>query len=108
MFTVQYRFQQHDGQLTRVMDQPSKNAILERNAELRKNEGSILDLGKQSGESFGRQIASIPHIMVLEAINEGYDLFSKEKTIREREINRFLRSDKGKLCMVRENELLRN
>ncbi len=106
MFTVQYHFQQHDGQLTRVMDQPSKGIILERNAELRKNKGAILDLGAQSGESFGRQIASIPYIMVLEAIKNGYDLFSKDKEVREREINRFLRSDKGRACMVVENELL--
>ncbi len=49
VFTSKFHFQEHDGQLTRVLDQPSKNLILARNAELRKNPGVLQDLGKQSG-----------------------------------------------------------
>ena len=41
-------------EVTGVITQPSQKLILQRNAELRKNPGSLRDL------SFGRQIASIP------------------------------------------------
>lgn len=100
VFTSKFHFQEHDGQLTRVLDQPSKNLILARNAELRKNPGAIQDLGRQSGGTFGRQIASIPEIVFYEALRDGYDLLSKDKDVAAREMNRFLRSDIGKACLV--------
>ena len=99
-FKSTYHFQEHTGQLTRSLDQPSKKLILERNAELRKNPGAIIDLGKQSGESFGRQVATIPMIMLYEAMANGYDLMAKDKDIAAREMNRFLRSPEGKSCLV--------
>jgi hypothetical protein len=100
IFVSKFHFQEHTEVLTRELDQPSRNVILARNAELRKNPGVIQDLGKQSGESFGRQIASIPMIVFYEAIETGYDLLNKDKDVANREMNRFLRSDIGKACLV--------
>jgi|LakMenE01Jun11ns_1017448.scaffolds.fasta_scaffold7871531_1 hypothetical protein len=88
-------YQNHTDTVTHVMDQPSENAILERNAELRKD-NVLSDL------SFGRQIASIPLIMWERAKRAGYDLESKDSKIAEKEIFRFLQSDLGKACMVRD------
>ena len=67
-------YQEHTGELTHKTSQPTEDLILARNAELRKNPGVIKDLGTQSGESFGRQVASIPFIMFEKAIRDGYDL----------------------------------
>ena len=79
-FTTRWHYQEHDGQLTRVYDQPSKNAILERNKQLRLNKGALLDLGAQSGGVFGRQIAAIPEIVFLEAMRrDGYQFFHPDK-----------------------------
>lgn len=100
VFTSKFHFQEHDGQLTRSLDQPGRNTILARNAELRKNPGAILDLGSQSGGTFGRQVASIPMITFYEAIAAGYDLISIDKDVAAREMNRFLRSPEGKACLV--------
>jgi hypothetical protein len=100
VFTSKFHYQEHDGQLTRSLDQPGRNVILARNAELRKNPGAIIDLGKQSGGTFGRQIASIPMITFYEATNAGYDLMSTDKDMSAREMNRFLRSPEGKACLV--------
>lgn len=100
VFTSKFHYQEHDGQLTRVLDQPGRDVILARNAELRKNPGAIIDLGKQSGGTFGRQIASIPMITFYEAIAAGYDLLNVDKDISAREMNRFLRSPEGKACLV--------
>jgi len=100
IFTSEFHFQEHTETLTRKLDQPSRDFILARNAELRKNPGVIQDLGKQSGESFGRQVATIPMITLYEAIRDGYDLLSKDKDVAAREMNRFLRSPEGKACLV--------
>ena len=100
VFTSKFHYQEHDGQLTRVLDQPGRDVILTRNAELRKNPGAIIDLGKQSGGAFGRQVASIPMITFYEAIAAGYDLMSVDKETSAREMNRFLRSPEGKACLV--------
>ncbi len=100
VFTSKFHFQEHDGQLTRVLDQPGRDVILARNAELRKNPGAIIDLGKQSGGTFGRQVASIPMITFYEAIAAGYDLMNVDKETSAREMNRFLRSPEGKACLV--------
>ncbi len=100
VFTTEWHYQEHDGQMTRVFDQPSKNLILERNKQLRLNPGALQDLGAQSGGTFGRQIASIPEIVFMEAIHNGYDLLNKDRDIATRELNRFLRTDIGRACMV--------
>ena len=88
-------YQAHTDTITHVMDQPSEDAILERNAQLRKD-NALGDL------SFGRQVASIPLVMWERAKRAGYDLESKDSKIAEKEIFRFLQSDLGKQCMVRD------
>ena len=88
-------YQAHTDTVTHVMDQPSEDTILERNAQLRKD-NALGDL------SFGRQVASIPLIMWERAKRAGYDLESKDSKIAEKEIFRFLQSDLGKQCMVRD------
>ena len=93
-------FQPHTGTLTHKTTQPTEDLILARNAELRRNPGSIKDLGSQSGGTFGRQVASIPFIMFEKAIRDGYDLNNKDAKIAGSEMTRYLQSTEGKLCLV--------
>jgi hypothetical protein len=89
-----------DNTLTHVATQPTEKIILERNAELRKNAGAFHDLGEQSGESFGRLMASIPIIMYDKALRDGYDLNSKDKAVADLEMMRYLGSTEGRMCVV--------
>lgn len=101
VLTQEWHYQPHTDELTCVTDQPTQNLILERNNELRKNEGVINDLGKGSGSTWGRQVASIPTIMFHEAIKDGFDLFNKDADFASKEMFRFLQSEKGKTCLIR-------
>lgn len=100
VFKSEHFFQNHTGVMTHKLTQPSEDIILNRNAELRKNEGAIQDLGAQSDEAWGRQVASIPFIKYEQAMRDGYDLNSKDKERAGKEMNRFLQSDKGRSCLV--------
>lgn len=91
----QLLYQPHTNQLLHRQSQPSENLILERNQELRKD-NALGDL------SFGRQVASIPFIIWEEAIRNGFDLANPNGEIAGKEIARFLRTEKGKTCMVRD------
>jgi len=94
-------YQEHTGVLTHKQTQPTEDIILSRNSELRKNAGVIRDLGAgQEGGSWGRQVASIPIIMYDKALREGYDLNNKNHTVAAAEMNRFLQSTDGKMCLV--------
>ena len=93
-------YQAHTGELTHKTSQPSEDIILQRNAELRKNPGVIQDLGKQSGSTFGRQVASIPFIMYEAAIRAGYELNAKDAGQRQKEIFRYLKTEEGKKCLI--------
>lgn len=93
-------YQEHTGVITHKTTQPSEDLILQRNAELRKNPGVIQDLGKQSGGTFGRQVASIPFIMYEKAIRDGYGLNSGDAEYRQKELFRYLQSEEGKTCLV--------
>lgn len=88
------------GVLTHKQTQPSEDTILTRNAELRKNPGVIRDLGAQVGKTWGRNIASIPLNMLEAAIRAGYELNSKDKEHRSKELFRYLKSEEGKKCLV--------
>jgi len=81
--------------------QPTENLILERNSELRKNEGCIQDLGAQSGSTWGRMVACIPENLLIWANRNGYDLNNKDPDFASKELFRFLNSEKGKPCLVR-------
>lgn len=88
-------YQDHTGTLTHKRTQPTENLILERNAQLRKD-NALRDL------SFGRQVACIPFIMYEEAIRDGYDLANPDSEVAGREMMRYLQSEKGKICLVRD------
>lgn len=101
VFRSRIHYQDHTDVMTHVVDQPSEDIILERNAELRKNPGVIQDLGAQSeGGVWGRQTASVPLVMWEKAKRDGYDLESRDKQHRSNELFRFLKSDEGKKCLV--------
>jgi len=89
-----YHYQPHTGVVSHETTQPSEQLILERNAELRKNPGAVKDM------SFGRQVASIPIIMYEAAIRAGYDLNSHDHKFAGTEMNRFLQSTEGKMCLI--------
>jgi len=82
--------------------QPTEDLILGRNQELRKNPGSMNDLGGKGDNSWGRQVASIPIIMFEKAIRDGYQLNSKDGKHAEKEMFRYLQSPEGRTCLVRD------
>jgi hypothetical protein len=45
-------------------------------------------------------VASIPFIMFEKALRDGYDLNSPDSQIAGQEMNRFLKSPEGKMCLV--------
>jgi len=100
VFRSDLHYQDHSGELTHNLSQPTEKLILARNAELRKNPGVIQDIGKQSGGVFGRQVASIPFITFEQAIRDGYELNCPDAEIQAKEMNRFLQSENGKQCLV--------
>ncbi len=99
-------FIEHCDTITHKLTQPTEDMILSRNARLRQNHGAINDLGKGAeGGTWGRQVASIPLILYDKAKRNGYDLDSKDKETREREMMRFLDSVEGRMCLVHDNTL---
>lgn len=94
-------YQEHTGVLTHKTTQPTEDIILTRNAELRKNPGVIRDLGAGSpGGSWGRNVASIPFIMLEKAIRDGFELDSTDGDHRSKELFRYLKTEEGKKCIV--------
>lgn len=99
--TQEFHYQPHTGVLTSVQSQASENVILARNAELRKNPGSLRDLGQgEEGGAWGRQLASIPFIMFNRALKDGFDLKNKDAQFAAREMQRYLATTEGKKCLV--------
>jgi hypothetical protein len=90
----------NDGVMHHRTSQPTEDLILARNADLRNNPGVIQDLGAQSGDTWGRQVASIPEIVFWKAIRDGYQMTAKDSEFAEKELFRFLRSEEGKKCLV--------
>ena len=87
-------YQPHENRLYHEQTQPTEDDILSFNQEARKD-NLFNDL------SFGRQVACIPFIMWNKAIRDGYDLACPDSKIAEKELFRYLQSDEGKVCMVR-------
>lgn len=101
VFRSEFHYQEHTGVLTHKVSQPSEDLILNRNAELRKNPGVIQDLGAQSKDgTWGRWLCSIPHVMYEKALRDGYQLNATDGQFRSEEINRYLKSEEGKKCLV--------
>ena len=98
---IKSEFLSHIDEIAHKRTQPTENTILARNAELRKNPKSIMDLGAKSGEgTWGRLVASIPFNMYEQAVRDGYDLNNRNSEISAKEINRYLQSIEGKTCLV--------
>lgn len=101
VFKSELHYQEHTGELTHKLTQPTEQLILDRNAELRRNEGAMHDLGAQDGGgSWGRQLASIPMVIYEQAKRDGYDLQNKDAKVAEKELYRFLSTPMGKACLV--------
>jgi len=96
----EFFFQDHTEELTHKVTQPTEDLILQRNLDLRNNAGAIQDLGAQSGETWGRMLASIPFILWDKAIREGYELNAKDAKHAEKELHRWLMTEDGKRCLV--------
>ena len=95
-------YQDHTDILTQKTSQPSENIILNRNAELRKNEGAIRDLGAETGKTWGRQVASIQLILLDKAKRDGYDIYCKDQEIASKELHRWLTgTPEGQSCLIR-------
>lgn len=87
----------HDEVLTHITDQPTEGLILQRNKELRDHD-LLGDL------SFGRQVACIPFSIWEEAQRMGFDVANPDGEFAGKEINRFLQTPKGQLCLTREKK----
>jgi len=92
-------YQEHTGVITHVTSQPTEGLILDRNKELRKNPGVIRDLS-DNGETWGRQLASIPFVTYEKAIRDGFDLSNTDKQIAGLEMARYLKTPEGQDCLV--------
>ena len=98
----EFHYQEHTDTLTHKTTQASENTILKRNSELRKNDGAIKDLGAESGETWGRQVATIPLIMLYKAEKQGYDVFNRNSEHASKELHRWLQTPDGQTCLIRE------
>lgn len=96
-----FHYQDHEDKMYHETTQPSEDSILERNKDLRNNPGVIKDLGSESGQTWGRQVASIPFIIYERAIRDGYDLNNRNPDIAAKEMHRFLQSSIGKTCLIK-------
>ena len=92
----EFHFQPHTAELTHRRTQPNEDLILERNHELRKQPEAFVK------NDYFHQIASIPLIMWDKAIREGYELNAPDNKVADKELMRFLRSESGKMCLVRD------
>lgn len=98
-FLSEFHYQNHTDTLYHRLTQPNEDIILERNATLRKEPEAF------AKNDYFHQIASIPLIMWDKAIRDGYQLNNSDSQIADRELMRFLRTDEGKFCMVREEKV---
>lgn len=83
-----------NGRYYHTLDQPTRKLILERNAELRKNKGTLKDL------SFGRQLASIPVLDYYALQKKFPKLKSSDAKERSAEMMRVLRMPEYKYLLV--------
>ena len=101
VFKSEFHYQEHTGELTHKLTQPTEDIILDRNRELRKNKGAINDFGHgKEGGTWGRQIATIPMNIYEAALREGFDLNSTDTQHQAAETHRFLSTPMGKACLV--------
>jgi hypothetical protein len=95
LWLERFRWQPSEGVLYRELSQPSRDLILQRNAELRKQPGALRDL------SFGRLALTIP-LEDLDALRAKYpDLASRDAGIRSAAWKRFIASAESKPYRVK-------
>lgn len=99
LFQSRIKYQAHEDKLYHALSQPTEDLILGRNAELRKNPGAVNDFGKGT-QSWGRLVASIPFIKYEQAKRDGFDLDCKDQQIAQQELNRFLKTTEGRMCLI--------
>ncbi len=100
VFKSEAHYQEHTGVMTNRLTQPSEDIILHRNAELRKNPGSMHELGAQSeGGVWGRHLCCIPFITYEQAKRDGFELDCKDTQHAEKELYRFLKTPAGAECL---------
>ena len=93
----EYRSVPHEGKLYSrlVMDTSIRNAILERNAELKKNPGAVNDL------SFGRLTMSMPELDWEHWKKVYPDLASQDASIMNAALAKFMRTSEAAPYLVR-------
>jgi hypothetical protein len=102
IFASKLHYQDHEDKMYHEVTQPTEDLILQRNEDLRKNPGSLKDLGAGTdGGTWGRMVASIPMIIYDEAIRNGFALNHKDADVAGKEMHRFLQTEKGRMCLVR-------
>lgn len=103
VFRSRLHYQPHTGEMTHQLNDTTEDIVLERNAELRKNPGSLHDLGAQgNGGTWGRKLADIPPGLILWAKNNGMDLFHPDKDQCQRNLAAFLATPQGRACLVQD------
>ena len=101
VFKSEIHYQDHTGTLTHKTTQPTEDLILARNAELRKNPGSLNDLGQgEEGGSWGRLMCTIPLALVQWCKAQGHDLMAIDKDQADRNLAWFMATPQGKSCLV--------
>lgn len=93
----EYRFVPHEDKLYSrlVMSTNIRQAILERNKQLRLNPGAQRDL------TFGRQVLAIPELDHAILIKKYPDLASPDKDIKQRALAKFMASSESAPYKVR-------
>jgi hypothetical protein len=104
VFKYKFHWDESDEVLHKTLEQPTEDLILERNANLRNNPDAIKSIGSGT-ETLGRVVANIPFIHLDWAVRNGYDIYSRDNDIAEKELHRFLMSPIGRLSWVRDNAL---
>lgn len=97
IFRSRFVYQPHEDRLYHELTQPTEDLILKQNAELRKNPDAI----KKNGFLGGHWLCQIPANRVEKAIRDGYRLNSPDADIRRKELFRYLQSEEGQACLVR-------
>jgi hypothetical protein len=99
---IKSEFLTHLDEIAHKQTQPSEALILARNAELRKNPGSLYDLGEREGHTWGQLQAVIPFNMFEKAIRDGYALNSQDPDVAAIAMKNYLLTPEGKACLVQD------
>jgi hypothetical protein len=83
--------------------QPSEDLIAHHVQRRRLEPEAVRDLtDEETGETWGRQVASIPFVVWYKAIKDGFQLNHRDTKFANEELWRFMRSEEGQKWIVRE------